>query len=77
MEIQVNNKLTVSRNPTEHGFELNNHKGSVVHRIDDGFNLIEFKQFQIKQYITIKKKKVMVFVNLQWYIHNNDLKILK
>ena len=74
--IQVNSKLTKSRNPIELGFKLENQKGTIVHRLDDGYNLIEFKQFQTKQQVKENRIKKWVFVALQWYVHNDDLKIL-
>lgn len=72
MTIQVNNKLTKSRNPTEHGFKLENQKGVIVHTIDDGYNLIKFSQFKIKRLIRVDRKKTMKFVPLEWYVHEND-----
>lgn len=75
--IQVNSELTKSRNPNEHGFDIINEKGSIVHRLDDGFNLIQFNQFEIKEQVKVNKVKKWMLVPLQWYIHDEDLVIKK
>lgn len=76
MTIQVNSKLTKSRNPVEHEYRLENQKGEVVHRLDDGYNLIRFKQFKIKEQKRVDNQKKWVLVPLDWYVHNEDLKII-
>lgn len=75
MTIQVNSRLTKSRNPSEHDYKLENQKGEIVHRLNDGFNLIRFDQFKIKEMKRIDNKKKWVEVSLEWYIHDDDLKI--
>jgi hypothetical protein len=75
MTIQVNSKLTKSRDPVEHEFKLENAKGEIVHRLNDGYNLIKFEQFQIKHQVKINSVKKWENVALEWYIHNDDLKI--
>ena len=65
-----------TRNPIEHGFKLENEKGSIVHRLDDGYNLIMFNQFKVKELKRINGKKVLMPVPLEWYVHNEDLKIM-
>lgn len=76
MTIQVNNMLTKSRNPSEHEFTLENETGEVVHRLDDGYNLIRFRQFYLRELRRVDKKKKWMLVPLDWYIHNEDLKII-
>lgn len=76
MTIQVNNRLTKSRNPSEHEFTLENETGEVVHKLDDGYNLIRFSQFQIKEQKRVDNQKKWMLVPLDWYIHNEDLKII-
>jgi hypothetical protein len=76
MTIQVNNKLIKSRNPVEYDFRLENQKGEIIHRIDDGANLVRFKQFLVKQQVKINKTKKWMFVPLEWYVYNDDLNII-
>jgi hypothetical protein len=73
MTIKVNHTLTKTRNPEEYGFKLQDQKGEVVHVLDDGFFLIQFKQFTIQKKITVNKKTQWVKSELQWYVHQNDL----
>lgn len=72
MIIQVNQKLTKSRNPVEHGFRLEGQKGEVIQTLDDGANLIRFKQFQIKKQVNIKRKTTWIFTSLEWYVYDVD-----
>jgi hypothetical protein len=74
MTIQVNNKLIKGSNPED--FNLENQKGDIVHRLDDGANLIRFKQFQVKEQVKVNKTKKWMFVALEWYVYNEDLKII-
>jgi hypothetical protein len=76
MTIQVNNKLIKGRNPIEYDFSLENQRGEIVHRLDDGANLIRFKQFQVKEQVKVNKTKIWMFVALEWYVYNEDLKII-
>lgn len=76
MTIQVNNTLTKSRNPTEHGFKLEGEKGNIIQRLPDGYNLVEFNQFKIKKKMMIRKRTVWNFNSLQWYIHFDDINFL-
>lgn len=73
MTIQVNQTLTKTRNPREYGFKLENETGVVVHILDDGFVLVEFRQFIIQKKITVNKKTQWIESELQWYVHQNDL----
>lgn len=71
--VVINKDLIRSRNPSEYEIEVNGGIGKVVHRLDDGYNLVEFP-------ITIRKK---IYIGLkwfygepeplQWYIHDDDL----
>lgn len=81
MTIQVNESLTRTRNPIEHGHEVNKRHGKVIHRIDDGYWLIEFFRLMIKLKKNIvtpegKKKTIWVDARLQWYIHKDDLTVV-
>lgn len=76
MTIQVNNKLIKGSNPVIHGFNLENQKGEIVHRLNDGANLIRFKQFLVKEQVKINKTKKWALVPLEWYVYNDDLKII-
>lgn len=77
MAIQVNSTLTKSRNPTEHGFKLENQKGSVVHLLpDDPFVLIKFDQFKIQRRRKQYNKTVMVMEGIEWYVHEDDFKYI-
>lgn len=66
--------LLKSRNPIEHGFRLENQNGKVVQCLVDGYNLIEFESFKIKDVVKINSKKKWVLVSLQWYVHQDDFK---
>ena len=74
--IQVNSTLTKSRNATEHNFNLRNQKGEVRHKLPDGYWLIRFDQFKIKKKIMEKKKTIWIMEGIDWYIHQQDLKII-
>jgi hypothetical protein len=80
MNIKVNSSLinahSPTRNPLEHGFTITDRTGKVIHVLDDGFYLIEFKELLINKMITIDKKKKMAKVPLQWYVHERDLTII-
>lgn len=75
MDITVCNQLINSRNPKEHGFKLENQKGTIVHSLGDGWHLIQFNQFKVKKEIKVKRKKTWVYESLQWYIFETDFKI--
>lgn len=72
--IQINAKLTKSRNPTEHGFKLEGHQGQIIQSLDDGYNLIRFEQFKIRKQVKINRRIKYVLIPLEWYVHNDDLK---
>lgn len=73
--IQVNTTLTKSRNPSEHGFKLENQKGSIVHTLPhDPFVLILFDQFKIRKKIMLNKKTKWIMAGLEWYVHQEDFK---
>lgn len=76
MTIQVNSILTKSRNPTEHGFKLEGEKGNIVQILPDGFNLVEFKQFNIQKKMKFGKIKKTRMAPLQWYINFDDITFL-
>ena len=76
MTIQVNSKLTKSRNPLEHEITLHNSKGEVVQQLDDGYNLVRFLQFRIKKQIKESRKVKWIFVPLEWYVHSDDLHVI-
>lgn len=69
MTIRVNDVLKQTRNPLEYGITLYNKIGSVVHKLDDGYWLIEFSLS-----VVYKGKKMKY---LQWYIHELDLTVIK
>lgn len=71
--VQVNSILTKSRNPKEHGYRLENQKGSIVHTLPhDPFVLIRFDQLKIRKKITVLKKTKWIMASLEWYIHEED-----
>lgn len=72
--ITINDKLTKSRNPLEHGFKLEGHQGQIIQSLDDGYNLIKFEQFRITKQVKIDRKVKYIPVALEWYIHNEDIK---
>lgn len=74
--IQINYKLSKSRNPVEHGFKLEGQQGEIIQALDDGYNLVKFEQFKIKKQIKVDRKVKYVIVPLEWYIHTEDLKII-
>lgn len=71
--IQVNPTLTKSRNPTEHGFRLENQTGSIVHRLPhDPYVLIRFDQFKIRKKIMENKRTKWIIAGIEWYLHEDD-----
>lgn len=67
MEIKVNPELKKSM---QHDiYKLQNRTGEVVHQLEDGKWLIRFKDLTIL-------KRGNERVELQWYIHKDDLKVL-
>lgn len=72
MIIQVKQELSKTRNPTEHGYELQGQKGEIIQTLDDGYNLIRFDEFKIKKQVTIKRKTQWIQVPLEWYVHDTD-----
>lgn len=72
MNIQIKPTLTKTRNPKEHGFKLENHKGEIIHSLDDGYHLVKFDQFSIKKKVTIERKTTWKFEALEWYVHESD-----
>jgi len=73
MTIRVNHTFTKTRNPEEFGFKLENQIGTIIHSLDDGYNLILFKQFTTQKRVMIKKRTEWVKCELEWYVHENDL----
>lgn len=69
----MNDILTKSRNPTEHGFRLEGEKGVIIKALPDGYNLIEFNQFKIQKKMKFGRVKIRELVALQWYIHFDDI----
>lgn len=67
MNIQIKSTLTKTRNPKEYGFKLENRKGVIIQTLDDGYNLVKFNELSIS-----RRGK---FEALEWYVHNDDLKI--
>lgn len=77
MNVQINPKLTKSRNPIEHGLKLEGQKGEIIQTLDDGYNLIRFVTLKIKKQVNIKRKTQWILVPLEWYIHDVDFIIQK
>lgn len=74
--IQVNQRLTKSKNPIEHGFKLENQTGSIIHRLPhDLYVLIRFDQFKIRKKIMENKRTKWIISGLEWYIHQEDFTI--
>jgi len=74
MDVKINNKLLKSRNPIEHGFTLENKTGFVRQQLDDGYWLIKFPQLKIKGMKRVNGIKKVMDIELEWYIHETDLK---
>ena len=74
--IQINDTLTKSRNPSEHGYKLEGQKGEVIQVVGDGFNRIKFNQFFLRKQVKINRRVRWMLVPLEWYVHDDDLKIL-
>ena len=72
MIIQVKQELFKTRNPTEHDFKLEGHKGEIIQTLDDGYNLIRFNQFKIKKKISVYRKTQWILKPLEWYVHDTD-----
>lgn len=72
MIIQINPKLTKSRNPVEHHFKLEGQKGEIIQSLGDGYHRIKFDQFKIKKQVKVKKTITWQFVALEWYVHELD-----
>lgn len=71
--IQINSKLTKSRNPLEHGFKLEGHQGQIIQSLDDGYNLIKFSDLLIRKQVKINRRVRWMLVPLEWYVHNDDV----
>lgn len=72
--ITINDKLTKSRNPVEHGFKLECATGQIIQSLDDGYHLVKFNQFKIKKQIKVDRRVRYVYLPLEWYVHEEDLK---
>jgi len=72
MRIQLKSILTKTRNPTEHGFKLENVKGEVIQVVGDGYCLVKFDNLEIKKEVKVDRHKVVKFVKLEWYVHETD-----
>lgn len=72
--IQVTGTMNLSRNPTEYDIGLNCLFGVVVHRLDDGYNLVKF-DIMIQRKIDVGRGHFITLPPepLQWYIHDDDL----
>lgn len=72
MRIQVKHKLTITRNPTEHGFSLENKKGEMIQIVGDGYFLVRFDDMRIRKDVKVNNRKTFKLLNLEWYVHEND-----
>lgn len=72
MNIQIRSTLTKTRNPKEHGFKIEGHRGELIQSLDDGYHLIKFDQFSIKKQVKIDSKTTWKFEALEWYVHEAD-----
>jgi hypothetical protein len=77
MIVQVKNQLTKGRNPSEHGLKLENQQGEVIHMVGDGYVLIRFEQFKIRQQKKINSQKIALTIALEWYVHDTDFYLIK
>lgn len=71
--IQINSKLTKSRQPSEYGINICNLCGQIVHCLDDGYCLISILIHRDTP-ITIKLGEKYRGQPLEWYLHINDFK---
>jgi hypothetical protein len=78
MTIQVNSKLTKSRNPVEHGYYLENKIGNVIQLVGDGWCLVEFAiRVEARRIDRVKRNRFgepnkRTKDCLQWYVHDTD-----
>lgn len=70
--VQIHSTLSKSRNPTEHGFRLQNEIGTIIQSLEDGYCLIKFEKFQIKKKVSENRKTKWIFYPLEWYLHKDD-----
>lgn len=75
MIIQIRHKLTVTRNPTEHGFSLEDKKGELIQITGDGYYLLRFDDMRIRKDFKVNGRKTFKLVPLEWYIWYDDLVI--
>lgn len=72
-EVKVNEVLTKSRNPTEHGFRLENQVGELKQILPhDPYRLIKFDNLKIQKKIKVNNKTQWVMDGIYWYLHEDD-----
>lgn len=72
MKVKVNNEIR-NRLPKQ---DIRGKCGKVIHKVDDGYWLIEFKEFKIRKRVEVGSKAFLKELkSLQWYVHKDDLTI--
>ena len=69
--------LSKTRNPDEHGYNLLRQSGNIVHKLDDGYSLIEFPELLVEKQVSFRddygrRVNKCNLVPLQWYVHQSD-----